>query len=264
MIIEEYESVELGIAIIVLQYYSKVLGGNLLVDMKTRIFKVVIFIFAGALGFGQSNFSKGQELFMQNKPADAVVYLENSIVDEPTRVEAFLYLGIVYEQMGRTDEAIAVYRQIVSRAGNLTANVTTNLGNAYFKKGAFTEAEMLYTQAMNADMVYALAYLGRANARMKKNALLDAVSDYEQYLMLDPRTTQRRSIEQLILKIKGEYAEAERKRLVAEEVARLEAERKQRLLDEVSASLQGAAGASKGLSTGAEDIEGYEGEFELE
>ncbi|MDR2922041.1 MAG: tetratricopeptide repeat protein [Treponema sp.] len=232
--------------------------------MKKRFFLVFLFSFAAALGFGQANFTKGQELFMQNKPSEAVVYLENSIVEEPTRVEAFLYLGIVYEQMGRTDEAIAVYRQIMGRAGALTANVTTNLGNAYFKRGSIAEAEMLYTQALNADMVYALAYLGRANARMKRNALMEAVSDYEQYLLLDPRAPQRRSIEQLILKIKGEYADAERKRLVAEEVARLEAERKQRLLDEVSASLQGAAGASKGLSSGAEDIEGYEGEFELE
>jgi len=231
--------------------------------MKTQFF-ILFLIVSAAFGFGQSNFAKGQELFMQNKPSEAVVYLENSTVDEPTRVEAFLYLGIVYEQMGRTDEAIAVYRQIMGRAGALTANVTTNLGNAYFKKGSVAEAEMLYNQALNADVVYALAYLGRANARMKRNALMEAVSDYEQYLLLDPRAPQRRSIERLIFLIKGEFAEAERKRLVAEEVARLEAERKQRLLDEVSASLQGAAGASKGLSTGAEDIEGYEGEFELE
>jgi len=262
MIIEQ--SVESGIAILILQYYSRVLGGNLLGDMKTRLFLLFLIGFASAFGFGQTNFAKGQELFMQNKPSEALVYLENSIVEESTRVEAFLYLGIVYEQMGRIDEAIAVYRQILGRAGALTANVATNLGNAYFKKGSTAEAEMMYTQALNADFVYALAYLGRANAKMKRNALMEAVSDYEQYILLDPRAPQRRSIERLILQIKSEYAEAERKRMVAEEVARLEAERKQRLLDEVSASLQGAAGASKGLSTGAEDIEGYEGEFELE
>jgi tetratricopeptide (TPR) repeat protein len=258
------QSVESGIAILFLQYYSIISGRNLPEDMKTRFFLVFLIGSAAALGFGQTNFAKGQELFMQNKPSEALVYLENSIVEEPTHVEAFLYLGIVYEQMGRTDEAIVVYRQILGRAGALTANVTTNLGNAYFKKGSIAEAEMLYTQALNADMVYALAYLGRANAKMKRNALMEAVSDYEQYLLLDPRAPQRRSIERLIFQIKSEYAEAERKRLVAEEVARLEAERKQRLLDEVSASLQGAAGASKGLSTGTEDIEGYEGEFELE
>jgi len=262
MITGEKKFVESGIAIFFLQYYSIISGGNLPEDMKTRFF--IVFFFVAALGFGQTNFAKGQELFMQNKPSDALVYLENSIIEEPAHVEAFLYLGIAYEQMGRTDEAIAVYRQILSRAGVLTANVTTNLGNAYFKKGSIAEAEMLYNQALKADMVYALAYLGRANAKMKRNALMEAVSDYEQYLLLDPRAPQRRSIEQLIFLLKSEYAEAERKRQIAEEVARLEAERKQRLLDEISASLQGAAGASKGLSTGAEEIEGYEGEFELE
>jgi hypothetical protein len=35
-------------------------------------------------------------------------------------------------------------------------------------------------------------------------------------------------------------------------------------LDEVSASLQSAADSSQGLSSGAENLEGYEGEFELE
>jgi len=299
------------------------------VDMRTRFFLVFQFFLAAALGFGQSNFAKGQELFMQNKPSEAAVYLENSIVEDPTHVEAFLFLGIVYEQMDRTDEAIAVYRQIMGSAGKLTANVTTNLGNAYFKKDAIAEAETMYTQALNADMVYALAYLGRANTRMKRNALMEAVSDYEKYLLLDPQSPQRKPIELLIYKIKSDYTEverqvmvagemarleelkqrlldevaaslqgaagggggggagaganvtvireaapidpeeaarleAERRRMIAEEVARLEAERKQRFLDEISASLHGAAGASKGLSTGAEDIEGYEGEFELE
>jgi tetratricopeptide (TPR) repeat protein len=193
-----------------------------------------------------------------------VVYLENSIIEDSAHVEAYLYLGIVYEQMGRTDEAIAVYRQILSRAGDLTANVANNLGNAYFKRGSITEAEMLYNQALEADRVFALAYLGRANTRMIKNSLQEAVSDYEQYLLLDPKAPQRRSIEQLVFLIKSEFAQAERRRLVEEEEARFEAERRQRLLDEVSASLQSAAEASEGLSTGSEDIEEYEGEFELE
>jgi len=253
MIIGQYESVESGIAILILQYYSKVLGRNLLVDMKTRFFLFLI-ISAAALGFGQTNFAKGEELFMQNKPAEAAVYLENSIVEDPAKVEAFLYLGIAYEQMGRTDEAIAVYQQILSRAGALTANVTTNLGNAYFKKGSFAEAETVYTQAMKADIMYALAYLGRANARMQRTALMEAVSDYEQYLLLDPQTPQRRSIELLIFRIKSAYAEVERKWIVAEEMAGLDELRK-RLLDEISTSLQGASGANRSLYTDSDDAE---------
>ncbi|MCL2128229.1 MAG: tetratricopeptide repeat protein [Treponema sp.] len=232
--------------------------------MKKVCFSVLLWVSAGVLGFGQTNFSKGEELFMQNKPAEAAVFLENSINEDPGEVKAFLYLGIVYEQTGKTDEAIAVYRQVLANAGDLTANVANNLGNAYFKKGSVSDAESMYTKAIEADGAYASAYLGRANARVKRGLMRDAVTDYEQYLLLEPRSPQRPAIDRLVSFVKAEFAEAERKRLVAEEAARAEAERRQRLLDEVSASLQSAAGASQGLSTGAEDVEGYEGEFELQ
>jgi tetratricopeptide (TPR) repeat protein len=134
----------------------------------------------------------------------------------------------------------------------------------YFKKGSFQEAETMYTQALAADPAFAPAYLGRANARMKRSSLREAISDYELYLQLEPRSGQRQLIERLVMYVKAEFAEAERRRLVAEEAARAEAERRQRRLDEVTASLHSAAGASQGLSSGAEDVEGYAGEFEME
>lgn len=231
--------------------------------MKKNICGAIL-LFAPVWCFCQTNFSIGEDLFMQNKPMEAVPYLENSIAEDPYHVTAFLYLGIVYEQTGRSDEAIAVYRQVLAYAGDKTATVAVNLGNVYFNKGGYIEADAMYSQALNADRVYAPAYLGRANARMKRGLLQEAISDYEQYLLLDPRTTQRQSIDRLINFIKAEAAESARRKLAAEEQVRAEAERRQRLLDEVAASLQGAASASQGLSTGAENVEGYAGEFELE
>ena len=232
--------------------------------MKKRFFIVLSLFFASVWVSAQDNFARGEELFMRNNPAEASVYLESAVSENPQHIKAFLYLGIAYEQTDRTDEAITVYRQVLDRAGELTANVANNLGNAFFKKGSISDAESLYTQALGANRNYAPAYLGRANARIQRGALQEAVTDYEQYLQMEPRSPQRGTIERLVAYIKAEAFEAERKRLVAEEVARLEAERRQRLLDEVSASLQGAAGASQGLSSGAENVEGYEGEFELE
>ena len=232
--------------------------------MKKRLFSAMLGFLAAALCHAQANWTAGEDLLMRNKPGEAAVYFENAVAQDPGDIKTFLYLGIAYEQLGRTDEAIAVYRQVLGRAGDLTANAACNLGNAYFKKGSVSEAEGMYTQALNADRLFAPAYLGRANARIKQNKLKDAVSDYEQYLLLEPRSPQRQSIERLISYIKTEFAEAERKRLIAEEAARAEAERRQRLLDEISASLHSAAGASQGLSTGADNLEGYDGEFELE
>jgi tetratricopeptide (TPR) repeat protein len=232
--------------------------------MKKSKFLAILWLFVVPFCFGQANFIRGEELFMQNKPKEAVVYLENHIAQDPAHVKAFLYLGIVYEQLNRTDEAIAAYRKILPRAGALSSNVAANLGNAYFRKDNMDYAEQFYTQSLDADPVYASAYLGRANTRVKKGALKEALVDYELYLSLEPRSPQRQAIERLIALIRGEFAAEERRKLLAEETAREEAERRQRLLEEVSASLQSAADSSQGLSTGAEKVEGYEGEFELE
>jgi len=239
---------------------NRVFGG----DMKKRIFLVSLLIVAAVWCFGQTNFARGEELFMQNKPAEARSSLENAVAEDPANVKAFLYLGIVYEQLNMTDEAIAVYRRVLDRAGNFTANVANNLGNAYFKKDNITESEALYTRALEADRMYPSAYLGRANARIKRGLLREAVTDYEQYLLLYPHCPQRQAIVNLIALLKSEFAEAERQRILSEERARAEAEQRQRLLDEIANSLNAAAAASQGLSSGVENVEGYAGEFELE
>jgi tetratricopeptide (TPR) repeat protein len=212
----------------------------------------------------QNVFARGEELFMQNRPGEALEFLEAAAAGDPAHVQAFLYLGIAYQQLGRLDDAIAAYRKILPRAGAETARVAYNLGNVYFAKGNASFARQYYSQAIDADSAYAPAYLNRANALIKTGELREAITDYESYLTLEPRSPKRPQIEKLITFILDEFAAEERRRILAEEAARQEAERKQRLLDEVSASLQAAAEESKGLSAGTEDVQGYEGEFELE
>ena len=213
---------------------------------------------------GQVNFTRGEELLMQNKPAEALVFLENAIADDPANVTAFIYLGIVYEQLEKMDEAIATYRRILPAAGNLSANVANNLGNVYFQRGNNEMAEQFYTQAIEINSIYSYAWLGRANTRIKTGNLKNAAGDYEQYLALEPLSSQRPRIEQLVALLRAEFAAEERRKLLAEEEERVRAAERQRLLDEVSASLQSAADASRGISSGAENVEGYENEFELE
>ena len=236
--------------------------------MKKNSFVLVVcafsWFFQAFFGFGQTNFVSAQELFMQNKPREALGYLEKCVAENPADAQAFLYLGIVYEQLNRPDEAIAAYRKILGNAGTLTANVAANLGNAYFLKGNTDYAEQYYSRALDENEAYSSAYLGRANTRVRSGALGQAVLDYEVYLLLEPGSPKRSQIERLIAFIRAEFAAEERRKLLAEEEARAEAERRRKLLEEVAASLQTAADASQGLSTGAENVETYDGEFELE
>jgi tetratricopeptide (TPR) repeat protein len=142
--------------------------------------------------------------------------------------------------------------------------VANNLGNVYFQMGNNEMAEQYYSQALGFNSVFSKAYLGRANTRIKTGNLRTAVSDYEQYLTLEPNSSQRPKIEQLVSLIRSEFAAEERRKIFAEEEARMAAEERQRLLDSVSASLHSAADLSKSLSSGAESVEQYDGEFELD
>ena len=205
--------------------------------MKRLFLAVFLSGAVAALGFAQTSFATAQELFMQNRPLEASMYLEISIMEDPTNVVAFLYLGIVYEQLGMLDEAITVYRQILGNAGHLTANVANNLGNVFFRRGLIEDAEALFSQAIAADRTFASAYLGRANIRLQRGELHEAIADYQQYLIFAPNSPQRPQIEQLITFVRVEFAEVERQRAAAEQAAALaviQAER-QRLAAEEAA-----------------------------
>jgi tetratricopeptide (TPR) repeat protein len=230
-----------------------------------RAFAALCFscFFAGSL-YGQSSFAQGEELFLRNKPQEALVYLESAIAENPGQIRAYLYLGVAYQQLNRLDEAVVVYRRALPIAGPDTALIAFNLGNVYYAQGNLTQAEDLYTQALEANPGYAAAYLNRGNARLARQALQDAIYDYEAYLNLEPGAAKRGRIEQLISAIRSDFAAAERERIQAEAKASAETDRKRRILEEAAASLQSAAEDTKGLSSGSEGGLGYEGEFELE
>ena len=227
---------------------------------------VLFFVFLLIFNYvsAQNSFQKGETLFLENKPQEALVYLEAAAAENPNNVRTFLYLGITYEQLDRIDEAIAVFKRILPRAGDDTAHIAFNLGNAYFKKENTALAEEYYTQALKADPAYASAYLNRANSRIKNGSIHEALGDYEQFLSLEPLSPKRTQVEALVLLVRAEFASEEQRRIMAEAAAREEAERRQRLLDEVSASLQSAVDDIRGLSAGSESVKDYEGEFQLE
>ena len=232
--------------------------------MLKKIINTAMLMFLTVFCFGQSNLARGEDMLMRNQADHALEYLARAMADDPSNPKTYLYLGIAYEQLGKIEEAIAVYRRALPIAGHLSANVAGNLGNVYFIRGNIDMAEQYYTQAIGFNSVYSSAYLGRANTRIKAGNLHFAVNDYEYYLSLEPHSSKRESIERLVNLIRSEHAAEEMKRILAEEEAKRLAEERKQLLDAVSASLQSAADSSKGISFGAESVEGYDGEFELE
>jgi len=250
-------------------------------------FFCILLLFLGVSTLqAQASFIRGEELFMQNRPQEALRYLEAAVAEDPAHVQAFLYLGIVFLQMDRVEDAIATYTRILPRGGAETARIAFNLGNAYFIKGDPVLARQYFTKAIEFNPAFASAYLNRANALIRTGDLAEAVRDYETYLALQPASPQREQVMRLIAFIQEEFVAEEQRRIIAEAaaraeterleaaaraeaerleaVARAEAERRRQLLQEVSLSIQAAVEGTRALSVGSESVQDFDTEFELE
>ncbi|MDR1215286.1 MAG: tetratricopeptide repeat protein [Treponema sp.] len=185
--------------------------------MKRLVF--LTFLLSSTWGFAQDgNFSKGEELFLQDKPAESLAYLQAAAGAPDAPPQTFLYLGVVYAQLGRTSEAISVYRKILPSAGQYTALVAFNLGNLYYTRNDFATAEDYYNQSIDADDSFASAFLNRANTRLRKGEITFAISDYQQYLSLKGDSEKRPEIEQILGVLQRE--EDERNAQVASDAQR--------------------------------------------
>ncbi|TVQ37159.1 MAG: tetratricopeptide repeat protein [Spirochaetaceae bacterium] len=228
---------------------------------------------------------RGEELYMQNRPAEAAAVLEAALEQQPRNERIYLYLGIVYEQLGRYERAAEILRRGLEVASTHRGLIYFNLGNNYLAAGNPDLADEMYTEAIRTDGSLAEAYLNRANLRVRTEQYSRAIDDYTVYLTLAPSTPQRDEIQRMISllrdiieqervrredeqRIAREEAErqriAEERRREEERRAREEEEQRRRaLLDSVLESLGGSRGEARSLGGGAEDIDDYEDVFDI-
>lgn len=263
--------------------------------MKNKIIKNMIslmflLIFA-PLSFAQSaNFLKGEELFRQNKPKEAIPFL-NEAVREKNNPQAFIYLALSYYQLREYDKALAVCNEGMNLPETNQKILAYNAGNIAFSQGDYDEAEKWYSIAIAADEKYASPVLNRANARLRAGKYGESKADYILYMELYPENPQKEQITKIIGLIDDEIViqqqqavnaeqllQAENARIQAEnariEAARLAEEkrladekaaeeaRKAKLLEDVASSLNGSS--TENMSAGAEGTVGYGYESELE
>lgn len=222
---------------------------------------------------------------MENKPGEAVFVLEQVVEGSAPPPKAFYYLGIVYEQLERYEDAVALYERAVERPGVNRARALFNMGNNYVHLGRLEAAVDAYTRAVQANEEYAPAYLNRANNRVATESYEGALKDYSVYLALEPNTAQRPQIERMMEQLRGiieeqriareeeerrrreeeerrRQEEEERKRREEEE-RRLAEERRQRLLNSVLNSLDDASSEAQSTTAGPEELETYEEELDI-
>jgi tetratricopeptide (TPR) repeat protein len=191
---------------------------------------------------------QGEKLFLENKPRQALPYLEKALYEDPHNERIYNYVGIAYEQLGEWEKAIQVYRRGLNAADTIRDLLYLNLGNNYFRLERYTLAQEMYTNAIEANGQLAAAYLNRAQARLRLETYPAAREDYITYLRMDPATPQRENIEKIIALLGNILAEQERLR--QEELAR-----QKELLNEVLNTLQNASEDTRNLSAGSEGIQ---------
>ena len=210
-----------------------------------------------ALVLTLSSLQQGEQLFLENKPREALPHLEKALYENPQEEKIYLYLGIVYEQIGDTEKSIQILKRGLNVSEGHKDLFYYNLGNNHFHRQEFTVAEQMYSNALQVNGALEVAYLNRANSHLELDEYQDARQDYIDYLRLDPDTPQRENIEKLIALLGQVIEEAERKHL--EELARQKA-----LLDEVLDTLKNASEDTRNLSAGTEDIQKEYEEIDIE
>jgi tetratricopeptide (TPR) repeat protein len=208
---------------------------------KQRVLACALLL-AAAAAFGASQFfDKGERLFVQNKPRDAQPLLESALNDDPSNEKIYLYLGIIYQQLGDPQRAIDILKRGLDTATTYKDLFYYNMGNDFFSRKEYAFAEEMYNSALSSNANLAEGHLNRANARLALENFTGALSDYTVFLQLRPQDPQRPNIEKVMALLRQARDDLEKAHLA--ELARAQA-----LLSDAQNGLNNAGDNTKNLS----------------
>lgn len=210
-------------------------------NFRKLLFISLFFCYSATMLFSQSRTSshltQGETLFMQNKPAEASLALEDEIRKGTASTSAWNYLGLCYYQLENYEKACEVFQKGLSVAGTNKKILAFNAGNAFYAMRNYEKAAEYYSLAYKTDRNYSQAVLNRANAYLMFAAYDKALADYELFLEIAPGDPQEPQIIEMIALLRREIVRLEEERRLAEEEAARLAE-EERLMQEELARLQ--------------------------
>ena len=103
----------------------------------------------------------------------------------PRQAEVHNNLGIVLDDLGQTDDAVACYRRAVELKPDYAA-AHSNLGNALRKQGKTAEAAACYRRAVEFRPDFAAAHYNLGIACRDQGNLDDAIASYRRAIELKP------------------------------------------------------------------------------
>lgn len=110
-------------------------------------------------------------LLNDQQPVAAMAAIESALQAEPARVEYRFLKAVVFSEMGRSTEAVELFRQL-SQDMPASPEPLNNLGVLYARQGQLEDARAALTAAVAKNPAYATAYenLGDVHARLAAQA----------------------------------------------------------------------------------------------
>lgn len=253
--------------------------------MKNKLFFLVILYYlfiALAIVFPQNSaFEKSEELFLQNKPLEAIPSLLAALNVSPNNENIYLMLGISYSQINELEKAVEYFKNGGAKALKDKDIFYYNAGNIYYLMEQYTQAENMYSLAVGYNSSKGGIFLNRANTRLNIGKKMEAVADYKAFLQIEPDNYQKDSILSIIAlleqkvgdeevfqqqqeEVKKQQQQEEMFQKQQEEVRELaEQQRKKEMLQDVLNSLDNIGSETRKVSAGTEEISDYVEELEL-
>jgi protein O-GlcNAc transferase len=128
----------------------------------------------------------GWELFQRKEFGLAESAYRLSLLAEPDFADAYHFLGILFAEVNRWEEAIASYRRALELRPNYI-EALNNLGNAYRDQNRIDDAIPFYKQAIELDPHFAAAHNNLGVAFAQDGQTEAAIRCYERALSCQPQ-----------------------------------------------------------------------------
>lgn len=206
---------------------------------------------------------RAEQLFLENRPQEAIPEFQAALRDEPDRVQLYLQLAVVYDQLERPVQATAILEQGLARNPEQAHVFFHNLAVQRIRQSDFDEAERLLLSAVDHDPDFALPWRNLGNISVETGEYPEAIERYEQYLDKAPNSPAREPVVQMIGYL-NDLLLTEQRRIEAEQQARAEAERRRAELQEaVRRSLEESRRDAERFGGGDEGFESVEDDFDI-
>lgn len=129
--------------------------------------------------------TQAQQYFQAGNLADAEIAYQQVVASDPNHLEAWFWLAMIADQMGKTQESVTRYERVLQIQPN-SPEAHANLGSVFLKLRQFDSAIAHHQRAVALIPNNAKAHYNLAIALYEHNQIDEAIASYEVAVQLMP------------------------------------------------------------------------------